>query len=116
MAQQKIELYISKLLEDLDNGLTWLDIHDTEGHGSIQTKYSLKDDDVDMIRKHPKLKDAQPRTSFVILIDDTIEEEVQAGPKRTRRTKIEEDLEVNEEEMFAVADTVSDSYQGFINL
>lgn len=113
---QKIELYISKLLEDLDNGLTWLDIHDTEGHGSIQVKYSLKDEDVETIRKHPKLKDVQPRTSFVILIDDTIEEEVQPAPRRTRRTKVEEDLEVSEENTFAVADTVAGSFEGFINL
>ena len=65
----------------------------------------------------PKLKDAEPRTSFVILIDDTIEEEiVTPAPKRTRRTKIEEDLEVTEDETFTVADTVADSFSGFINL
>lgn len=117
MAKQKVELYISKLLEDLDNGLSWLCEHDTEGYGSIQETYSLTDKDIETIRKHPKLKDAEPRTSFVILIDDTIEEEIVApAPKRTRRTKIEEDLEVTEDETFTVADTVADSFSGFINL
>lgn len=116
MAKQKVELYISKLLEDLDNGLSWLSEHDTEGYGSIQDAYSLTDQDIETIRKHPKLKDVQPRTSFVILIDDTIEEEVVAAPKRTRRAKIEEDLDVTEEETFTVTDTVADSFSGFINL
>lgn len=119
MAQQKIEIYISKLLEALDNGLTWLQSEDN-GNGSIEAQYSITPADIENIRKHPKLKNVEPRTSFVILIDDTIEDDVvtpQEPVKRERKPKVEPELVFNEEDTFNVDDSVaSDSFNGFINL
>lgn len=69
MAISKVDLSLKSILEDLDNGLTWLK-KDDAGYGSIQEKYNAKDQQIAVIRKHPMLKDAE--TSLVIfnIIDD----------------------------------------------
>jgi hypothetical protein len=72
MAVNKVELYVSQILEDLDNGLTWLK-RDDLGYGSIQDKYNAKDQQIVMIRKHPKLKDAETNVTVFTVIDDTNE-------------------------------------------
>lgn len=72
MAVNKVELYVSQILEDLDNGLTWLK-RDDVGYGSIQEKYNAKDQQITMIRKHPKLKDAETNVIVFTVIDDTDE-------------------------------------------
>jgi len=72
MAVNKIDLYVSQILEDLDNGFTWLK-RDDLGYGSIQEKYGAKDQQIAMIRKHPKLKDAETSVTIFNLIDDTDE-------------------------------------------
>lgn len=70
MAVNKVEIYVSQILEDLDNGLTWLK-RDDVGYGSIQEKYNAKDQQIAMIRKHPKLKDAETNIIVFTVIDDT---------------------------------------------
>jgi hypothetical protein len=72
MAVNKIDLYVSQILEDLNNGFTWLK-RDDLGYGSIQEKYAAKDQQIAMIRKHPKLKDAETSVTIFNLIDDTDE-------------------------------------------
>jgi len=72
MAVNKVDLYVSQILEDLDNGFTWLK-RDDLGYGSIQEKYGAKDQQIAMIRKHPKLKDAETSVTIFNLIDDTNE-------------------------------------------
>lgn len=72
MAVNKVDLYVSQILEDLDNGLTWLK-RDDIGYGSIQEKYNAKDQQITMIRKHPKLKDAETNITVFNIIDDTNE-------------------------------------------
>lgn len=74
----KVDLLISKLIEDLDNGLTWLTSEDL-GNGSIQSKYNIRESDVTNIRKHPRLKNAEPTFIQINLIDDT--EPVLDSPK-----------------------------------
>ena len=74
MAVNKVDLYVSQILEDLDNGLTWLK-RDDVGYGSIQEKYNAKDQQIVMIRKHPKLKDAETNVTVFNIIDDTKENE-----------------------------------------
>lgn len=69
MATQKIDLKLSALLEDLDNGLTWFKKEDV-GYGSIQEKYDATDFHIKMIQKHPKLKDVQPNIKIFNIIDD----------------------------------------------
>lgn len=70
MAVNKVDLYVSQILEDLDNGLTWLK-RDDVGYGSIQDKYNAKDQQIAMIRKHPALKDAETNITVFNIIDDT---------------------------------------------
>jgi hypothetical protein len=72
MAVNKVDLYVSQILEDLNNGFTWLK-RDDLGYGSIQEKYAAKDQQIAMIRKHPKLKDAETSVTIFNLIDDTDE-------------------------------------------
>jgi hypothetical protein len=73
MAVNKVEIYVSQILEDLDNGLTWLK-RDDLGYGSIQDKYNAKDQQIAMIRKHPALKDAETTVTVFTVIDDTKQE------------------------------------------
>ena len=75
MAVNKVEIYVSQILEDLDNGLTWLK-RDDLGYGSIQDKYNAKDQQIAMIRKHPSLKDAETTVTVFTVIDDTKKEVV----------------------------------------
>ncbi|MFN9952530.1 MAG: hypothetical protein ACK55I_05460, partial [bacterium] len=69
----KVDLYVSQILEDLNNGLTWLK-RDDIGYGNIQEKYNAKDQQITMIRKHPKLKDAETNITVFNIIDDTKDE------------------------------------------
>ena len=72
MAVNKVDLYVSQILEDLNNGFTWLKKDDL-GYGNIQDKYGAKDQQIAMIRKHPKLKDAETSVTIFNVIDDTNE-------------------------------------------
>jgi hypothetical protein len=74
MAVNKVEIYVSQILEDLDNGLTWFKKDDL-GYGSIQDKYNAKEQQIAMIRKHPALKDAETTVTVFTVIDDTKKEE-----------------------------------------
>ena len=85
MAVNKVEIYVSQILEDLDNGLTWLK-RDDVGYGSIQEKYNAKDQQIAMIRKHPKLKDAETNIIVFTVIDDTNESEDRAVQPTTSGT------------------------------
>ncbi len=73
MKTNKIDLYISKLIEDLSNGLTWL-ASDNVGFGSIQEKYGANDIQIKAIMKHPKLEGLEPTINVFQVIDDTKEE------------------------------------------
>lgn len=73
MAVNKVEIYVSQILEDLNSGLTWLK-RDDLGYGSIQEKYNAKDQQIAMIRKHPVLKDAETTVTVFTVIDDTKED------------------------------------------
>lgn len=70
MAVNKVDIYISQLLEDLNNGFTWLE-KDNLGYGSIETKYGANEKQIMAIRKHPSLKDAETNITIFNIIDDT---------------------------------------------
>lgn len=74
MAIKKVELSVSQLIEDLNNGLTWLKKEDM-GYGSIQEKYDAKDQQIELIRKHPKLANIEPSLTIFTIVDDTVEKE-----------------------------------------
>lgn len=85
MAVNKVEIYVSQILEDLNNGLTWLK-RDDLGYGSIQDKYNAKDQQIAMIRKHPVLKDAETTVTVFTVIDDT-KEDYNAGTTTVSATE-----------------------------
>lgn len=70
MAVKQVDLYVSQILEDLNNGLTWLK-RDDLGYGNIQDKYGAKEQQIAMIRKHPALKNAETNVIVFNIIDDT---------------------------------------------
>ena len=73
MSQNKsnrVELYVSTLLEDLKGGLSWYK-KDDQGFGSIQEKYDASDNEVLAIKNHPALKNAEPTFRVFVVIDDT---------------------------------------------
>ena len=70
MAVNKVDLYVSQILEDLDNGFTWLKKDDL-GYGSVEVKYGANPTQIGMIRKHPALKDAETNITVFNAIDDT---------------------------------------------
>jgi hypothetical protein len=82
MAVNNVNLYVSQILEDLDNGLSWFK-RDDLGYGSIQEKYNAKDQQIAMIRKHPALKNAETTVTVFTVIDDTKKEEVVASVDNT---------------------------------
>ena len=73
MAVNKVEIYVSQVLEDLNSGLTWLKKDDL-GYGSIQEKYDARDQQIAIIRKHPALKNAETTVTVFTVIDDTKED------------------------------------------
>jgi hypothetical protein len=100
MAVNKVDLYVSQILEDLNNGITWLK-RDDVGYGSIQEKYNAKDQQIAMIRKHPKLKDAETNVTVFNVIDDT----ASVKEKQTINTPVavKKELETATEETSAEA-------------
>lgn len=70
MAINKVDLTVSQLINDLNEGLTWLK-RDDLGYGSIETKYGANEKQISAIRKHPALKDAETNITIFNIIDDT---------------------------------------------
>jgi len=69
MNAKKVDLKLSILLEDLNNGHTWFKKEDV-GYGSIQEKYNATDYQIEHIKKHPQLKDVEPNIVIFNIIDD----------------------------------------------
>ena len=69
MAVNKVDLYVSQILEDLNSGLTWLKKDDL-GYGSVEAKYGANEKQIFAIRKHPSLKDAETNITIFNVIDD----------------------------------------------
>ena len=70
MAINKVDLTVSQLVNDLNEGYTWLKKDDL-GYGSIEVKYNANPNQIAAIRKHPALKDAETSITIFNIIDDT---------------------------------------------
>ena len=70
MAVNKVDLTVTQLVNDLNEGFTWLKKDDL-GYGSIETKYNANPNQIAAIRKHPALKDAETTITIFNIIDDT---------------------------------------------
>ena len=70
MAINKVDLTVTQLINDLNEGFTWLKKDDL-GYGSIEVKYGANANQIAAIRKHPALKDAETTITIFNIIDDT---------------------------------------------
>jgi hypothetical protein len=75
MAINKVDLTVTQLVNDLNEGYTWLNKDDL-GYGSIETKYNANPNQIAAIRKHPALKDAETSITIFNIIDDTKNETI----------------------------------------
>jgi len=86
MAINKVDLTVSQLINDLNEGYTWLKKDDL-GYGSIEIKYGANPNQILAIRKHPALKDAETSITIFNIIDDTKNETTSSTKESsTRRT------------------------------
>lgn len=119
MAIQKVELTVSQLINDLNEGLTWLKKDDL-GYGSIETKYGANEKQIATIRKHPALKDAETNITIFDIIDDTKNElsTTQGSTiKRTDKNVQQSTLDmVSREEKVASLQETIDAAEIFANL
>ena len=70
MGINKVDLTVSQLVNDLNEGYTWFKKDDL-GYGSIENKYGATAPQIMAIRKHPSLKDAETSITIFNIIDDT---------------------------------------------
>lgn len=113
---QKVELHISGLLSLLENGLTWLQSED-QGFGSIQENYGATEQEIAIIRKHPKLANAEPNVFRFILVDDTQDTVIEEPVKRQRKPKqYEEATGITERDLFNVTEQSEEELNAFINI
>lgn len=70
MAVNKVDLTVSQIIGNLNEGYTWLKKDDL-GYGSIEEKYGANEKQIAAIRKHPALKDAETNITVFNIIDDT---------------------------------------------
>jgi hypothetical protein len=98
MAINKVDLTVSQLLNDLNEGYTWLKKDDL-GYGSIETKYGANPVQIATIRKHPALKDAETTLTVFNIIDDTAKQDVKATPKVNKTIERIEKVEEQQPEL-----------------
>ena len=82
MAINKVDLTVTQLVNDLNEGYTWLNKDDL-GYGSIETKYNANPNQIAAIRKHPALKDAETSITIFNIIDDTKNETINKTKEST---------------------------------
>jgi DNA modification methylase len=67
IVKNEVNLMADQLIEDLNNGLTWLKKDDL-GYGSIEQKYGPNPQQIAVIRKHPDLKNADTTVTVFNII------------------------------------------------
>ena len=91
MAEERKQISLRLVLEDLSNGITRKegDIGYDAELGSIQEKYGMTKAQVDRLFKHPKLKGKKtrrPQDDGFDIVDDTNGEDIQTGAKFGERS------------------------------
>ena len=120
MAINKVDLTVSQIINDLNEGLTWLKKDDL-GYGSIEVKYGANPQQIAAIRKHPALKDAETSITIFNIIDDTKNDaQVSTPTKESTATKPNTTVEQREASMVSKISTVdsteADAADIFANL
>ena len=67
ITKNEVNLTALQLIEDLNNGFTWLKKDDL-GYGSIESKYGPTPDQITKIRRHPDLKDVDTTVTIFNII------------------------------------------------
>jgi len=80
MDVQVVELYVSQMIAYLQAGLTWY-TKDDLGFGSLQAMLKADDQQIEIIRNHPKLKNVVTKAILFKVIDDTTLTEPAAKPQ-----------------------------------
>lgn len=97
MAIKKVDLTVSQLINDLNNGFTWLKKDDL-GYGSIEVKYAANPQQIMAIQKHPALKNVETSLTIFNIIDDTKDETTRetkgSTPDRASSSKEQPELHV----------------------
>lgn len=95
MAINKVDLTVTQLINDLNEGFTWFKKDDL-GYGSIENKYGANPQQIAAIRKHPALKDAETSITIFNIIDDTKNDNTNSTkgstPDRTSSSKEQPEL------------------------
>jgi hypothetical protein len=97
MAINKVDLTVSQIINDLNEGLTWFK-KDGIGYGSIEAKYNATPNQIAAIKKHPALKDADTNITIFNIIDDTKDE----NTTNTRTTTDDRSINSVEREVVSV--------------
>ena len=103
MAINKVDLTVSQLVNDLNEGYTWLKKDDL-GYGSIETKYNANPIQIAAIRKHPALKDAETNITIFNIIDDTKDEKTTSSTKGSTPNRSNNTVE---REVVLLADSIT---------
>jgi len=115
MAINKVDLTVSQLLNDLNEGYTWLKKDDL-GYGSIEMKYGANPVQIATIRKHPALKDAETTLTVFNIIDDTPKQQVVDVKATPKVNKTIERIEKVEEQQPELVVETSNAVDLFSNL
>ena len=115
---KKVEVHISSLLSLLNEGKSWLKVED-QGFGSIQEDLNASENEIAIIRKHPKLANVEPNFYRFILIDDVEDKEEVVEVKTTRQRKpktFEMATEVTQQDTFNVTSESIEEIESFMNI
>lgn len=113
MAIKKVDLTVSQLINDLNNGFTWLKKDDL-GYGSIEVKYAANPQQIMAIQKHPALKNVETSLTIFNIIDDTKDETTRETKgstlTRTSNSKEQPELLVVDRESNLVSTSAADIF------
>jgi len=119
MAINKVDLTVTQLVNDLNEGYTWLKKDDL-GYGSIETKYGASAAQIMAIRKHPALKDAETTITIFNIIDDTKNQKTEGSTSIRSNNTVAESMVSLVSEQTTVANTetlaTTDASDIFANL
>jgi hypothetical protein len=113
MAIKKVDLTVSQLINDLNNGFTWLKKDDL-GCGSIEVKYAANPQQIMAIQKHPALKNVETSLTIFNIIDDTKDETTRetkgSTPDRTSSSKEQPAVSVVDREPILASNEAADIF------
>lgn len=117
MSVNKVDLTVSQLINDLNEGLTWYK-RDDLGYGSIEIKYGANEKQISAIKKHPALKDAETSITIFNIIDDTKNDNSSSSKSTALGTtsKVEEPVVSMDDNYTEVGTNTSEAADIFANL